>query len=412
MNLLFLSNVFPGPLHPAKGTFNRSLVGALAEQHTVRVVSPVSWLERLRARWKRTADPLSAEIDGIPVTYPTVYYPPKVSRSRYDDWMMWSLRRHLLAETQAFRPDAILSYWVHPDGSCATRLAKEIGVPSVVMTGGSDVLLLGRSGARRRRILATLALADAVIAVSGNLRDRLVADGLPADRIHVVHRGLNHNVFHPQPIGDARSRLNQPSDRRLIVGVGRLVPVKGWELLIDACGVLHRKGRRFACVIVGGGELQGALRRRIENLGLEQVVTLAGARPQSELADWYRAADVVALTSLSEGIPNVLLEAMSCGTRWVATDVGGVREIADPEAHRTVTSRDPEELASALEATWSLGPVDPRTLTFQPDDWRGSAARVAEIVAECLSVGGARDSSRGGARQPHVLGAGGGTSWA
>lgn len=412
MNLLFLSNVFPGPLHPAKGTFNRSLIGALSEQHAVRVVSPVSWLERLRARWKRTPDPVATEVDGVPVTYPTFYYPPKVSRSRYDDWMTWSLRRHLQNETKVFRPDAILSYWVHPDGSCATRLAKEIGVPSVVMTGGSDVLLLGREGARRRRILATLAAADAVIAVSGNLRDRLIADGLSSDKVHVVHRGLNPEVFHPQPIVEARTRLNQPTDRRLVVGVGRLVPVKGWELLIDACGELHRKGRRFACVIVGGGELHSSLRRRIEALGLEQVVTLAGARPQSELADWYRAADVVALTSLSEGIPNVLLEAMSCGTRWVATDVGGVREIADPEAHRMLTSRDPAELAAALEATWGLGSVDPRTLVFQPDDWRGSAARVAEIVSDCLSGATAKDSVRGDALQPHVLGAGGGTSWA
>jgi teichuronic acid biosynthesis glycosyltransferase TuaC len=412
MKLLFLSNVFPGPLHPTKGPFNRSLVRALAESHAVRVVSPVSWCKRLAGRWRRATDPASVEMDGVPVTFPTFYYPPKLGRSRYDDWMTWSLRRPLEQVSRDFQPQAILSYWVHPDGACATRLARELGIPSIVMTGGSDVLLLGRSGARRTSILKTLAEADAVITVSDHLRSRLVHDGVDAAKIHVVHRGLDRSLFHPQPIDEARQRLYLPLDRRLIVGVGRLVPVKGWELLIDACSVLHQRGRKFGCVIVGGGELHQSLEKRIADLGLEQVVTLGGARPQTELADWYRAADVVALTSLSEGIPNVLLEAMNCGTRWVATDVGGVREIADPAAHLVLSGRDPVAYADAIEANWTLERVDPRTLAFQPDDWESSAARVGDIVAECVA------SKSGGSRAGHksnltpVTVGTGGTPWA
>lgn len=385
MKLLFLSNVFPGPLHPTKGTFNRSLIRALADGHHVRVISPVSWCERLASRWRRGVDPQVAEIDGVQTTYPTFFYPPKLGRSRYDDWMAWSLRRHVQEVSREFQPDALLSYWVHPDGACATRIARELGIPSVVMTGGSDVLLLGRSGARRRRILQTLSDANAVITVSGHLRDRLVDDGVDAGKTHVVHRGLDRSVFHPASMGEARTGLNLPLERRLIVGVGRLVPVKGWELLIDACAELHRRGRKFGCVIVGGGELHRNLSQKIDDLGLNQVVTLTGSRPQAELAQWYRAADVVALTSHSEGIPNVLLEAMNCGARWVATDVGGVREIADPAVHKVMSSRDPALFADSLEANWQLGQVSPERLAFQPGDWESSAGQVADVIVTCLA---------------------------
>ena len=413
MRLLFVSNVYPGPLQPTKGPFNRALVAALSATNQVRVINPVSWVERLKARWSGRSQAKSSPSNiaaGSPeVSHPTFYYPPMIQRSRFDRWLDWSLQREFQSIRDDFRPHAVLSYWVHPDGTTATRLAQSLGVPSIVMTGGSDVLLLARQGARRKVILDTLHAADAVVAVSSHLRDQLVVDGIDSAKLHVVHRGIDRTIFHPASRTESREKLGLPIDRPTIVGVGRLVPVKGWDLLLEACRVLHQRGRRFGCVIVGGGELHASLTSRIAELGLEQVVTLAGARPQGELADWYRSADVVALTSLSEGIPNVLLEAMSCGTPWVATDVGGVREIADPQQHTRLTGRDPIELANALEQRWGMGIVPPDQLTFQPADWATSAARLSTIVEDCVTQrGGGRTISPSTDR---ALVAAGGVSW-
>lgn len=413
MKLLFVSNVYPGPLQPTKGPFNRALVTALAASHRVRVVNPVSWVERLQARWsgrpRATASTAVVKAPAPEVSHPTFYYPPMIQRSRFDRWLDWSLQREFPSIRDDFRPEAVLSYWVHPDGTTATRLAQALGVPSIVMTGGSDVLLLGRHGARRKVILNTLHAADAVVTVSLHLRDQLAADGIDPAKLHVVHRGIDRTVFHPGPRAQSRARLGLPVDRRTIVAVGRLVPVKGWDLLLDACRVLHQRGRKFGCAIVGGGDLHSRLTGRIAELGLEQVVTLAGARPQSELADWYRSADVVALTSLSEGIPNVLLEAMSCGTPWVATDVGGVREIADAQHHTLLTGRDPIDLANALEQRWEAGIVPPERLSFQPADWATSAARLSSIVEACRARRASHDSFS--APDGRALVAAGGATW-
>jgi teichuronic acid biosynthesis glycosyltransferase TuaC len=399
MRLLFLTNVFPNPWSPSKGTFNRSLVRAMAEQHAVRVVCPVGWLE---SGWgwpgRRPKNPPGTS--DLAVTYPVFYYPPKLGRDRWGGLMDWSLRHEFRDIAEFFKPEGIVSYWVHPDGEVAVKWARKLGIPSVVMTGGSDVLLLARRGARRDRILRVLREADHVVTVSDHLRRQLRTDGITDREIHVVRRGIDDTTFRPGDRREARRRLGIVEDQPTIVGAGRLVPVKGWELLIGACAELHERGRRFQCHIVGGGSLDGALRRSIRSLGLDQVVHLHGSRPQAELADWYRAANVVALTSLSEGVPNVLLEAMACGATVVSTDVGGVKEVLDPRHHALLADRDPIACADALEKRLSNPGVDPRELEFRSEDWAAAAARVVSLFGRPSSrtadpIG---DSSRIGRR--------------
>jgi teichuronic acid biosynthesis glycosyltransferase TuaC len=378
MRLVFLTNVFPNPWLPSKGTFNRSLVRALAEQHAVRVVCPVGWLES-GLRWPGRIPRNPPGTSDLAVTYPTFYYPPKLARARYGSLMEWSLRHEFEDIARNFKPEGIVSYWVHPDGEVAVKWAQKLGVPSVVMTGGSDVLLLARHGARRERILRVLREADHVVTVSDHLRRQLRTDGITEREIHVVRRGIDNKTFRTGDRREARRRLGIVEDQPTIVGAGRLVPVKGWELLIAASAVLHERGRRFQCHIVGGGALDGALRRSIRSLGLDQVVHLHGSRPQTELADWYRAANVVALTSLSEGVPNVLLEAMACGATVASTNVGGVKEVLDPQHHALLDDRDPIAFADALEQRLSNPGVDPTSLSFQCEDWPTAAARVLSL---------------------------------
>jgi teichuronic acid biosynthesis glycosyltransferase TuaC len=382
MRLLFFSNVFPQPCTPNKGTFNGALVRGLAQDHIVHVICPIAWTERLMHRnVKLSALPVLVE-PAVTASYPTFWYPPKIGRTYYDWFLERSVRGRVHRDLQAFQPDAVLSYWAHPDAAVAVRIAHQRGIPAVTMVGGSDVLLLGRTGARRNVILKTLRDSDAVIAVSEDIAERLRQDGIPGSKLHVVRRGVEETLFYPGDKSEAKKKLGLREDRPILVGVGRLVPVKDWPTLIEAVGLLKQRGIVVDFHLLGAGPLHDALQRQIASLGLQDQVKLRGGQSQSVLPDWYRAADLVVLSSVSEGVPNVLLEAIACGTPFIASNVGGIPEITDPIFHRLVPSREPTAFANAIQERLDASETD-ATRRFQPLSCQSAARRVADIIDLC-----------------------------
>ncbi len=131
--------------------------------------------------------------------------------------------------------------------------------------------------------------------------------------------------------------------------VGRLVPVKGLDTLLRAQAMRERgltplcAGRRWS---ERASALEALLAR--QRIGLGSNIRWLGAVPHDALPDWFRAADVTVLPSLSEGVPNVLLESIACGTPFVASRVGSIPEIADDACDRLVPPGQPEALAAAI----------------------------------------------------------------
>lgn len=353
MRFVFLSNEFPNRLEPTKATFNGDLLGQLARGHEVTVVAPVAWTDQWRAKWRRES-PLSSgfEREGrYRVAHPTFYYTPGTFRHHYGTFLWHSLRNTVHELERGPRPDCVLSYWAHPDGECAVRLAQRLGVPSLVMVGGSDVLLMTRDARRRQRIAAVLRSADAVVAVSRDLASKIVELGASPENVHVLRRGVDARVFHPAPQEAARRQLGIPTDRPVLVWIGRMAPVKGLDTLIEAFDRLIQRGELARLYLVGDGTLRAEIAANIARRGLGEHVTLAGSVPHDQLAPWFQAADATLLPSRSEGIPNVLLESLACGTPWIASRVGGIPEIACQDATRLVPPDSPAELADAI---WRL----------------------------------------------------------
>jgi glycosyltransferase involved in cell wall biosynthesis len=163
-----------------------------------------------------------------------------------------------------------------------------------------------------------------------------------------------------------------------VLFVGNLIVSKGAGDLVRACALLRDRGISFECRLVGQGSDATMIRRLIGVRGLDDRVTLVGVRPHAELVDWYRASDVVALPSHSEGIPNVLREAMACGRPFVATPVGGIPEIADPSFSRLAPAGDVVELANALATMLASPPrVDMDIVRRINISWEESARQVA-----------------------------------
>lgn len=386
MRLLLFTNVFPNPYQPTKGVFNLRLVQALAAEHELRVISPVSWLDEWRAR-RRIGSRLSPErserVEGFAIDYPRYYYPPKIGRSQYG-WFLWrSVRDRILEALRTFRPEAVVGYWAHPDGEVAVRAARLAGVPAVVMVGGSDVLLLTRDPSRQRRIASVLRDADAVVTVSHDLKATLAKLGIPPEKVHVVYRGVSVERFHPGDRHEARRRLGLPADGRLLLWVGRMVPVKGLDVLIAAAALLRDRGLAFRLALVGDGPLRSSLEAEVAARGLAGLVSFVGNVGHDGLPDWYRAADLTVLPSRSEGVPNVLRESLACGTPFVASRVGGISEIAEWPELELVPPEDSAALAEGItRALTEDASEKPRP---RPTSWSESAQALVRVV-QSLSV--------------------------
>jgi glycosyltransferase involved in cell wall biosynthesis len=352
MRILAVTNIFPSPYLPFKAPFNRHQFRLLGERHPVSVIAPVAWTDEWRAR-RRGVPALPpgrrVELDGLVVEHPRFYFPPKILQGTYGRWYEASVGPTFRRRVAEFRPDLVYATWAYPDGWAAVRMARRAGLPVVVQVHGSDVLVLTQHPKRRRLTFDALKAADGVIAVSGDLAQRAIEEGLPPERVRVVYGGVDPDVFHPGSKGDARQRLglDQEPDP-LLLFVGNLVPIKGLDVLMSACAELARTGVRFRCHLIGQGPLREQLTAQIEQRRLRNHIRLLGPKPQDELPDWYRAADLFVLPSRSEGVPNVLREAAACGLRCVATRVGGIPEVSSCGDIRLVPPEDPAALACAI----------------------------------------------------------------
>jgi glycosyltransferase involved in cell wall biosynthesis len=176
----------------------------------------------------------------------------------------------------------------------------------------------------------------------------------PNANVRCIYHGLNAEFT--DLLGDA---MNPPAKNGHLraLGVGRLVPKKGFDVLVEACAILKRRGFHFETAIVGEhGEHEARLRQQIDAHDLKNHVRLIGPMEQSRLYAEYQRADVFCLPCRvldngdRDGLPNVLMEAMACGLPVVTTPISGIPEIIKDGLNGTlVPPDDAEALANAIE---------------------------------------------------------------
>jgi glycosyltransferase involved in cell wall biosynthesis len=367
MRILILTNLYPNRWQPHRAQFNRQQFAALATRHEVRLIAPIAWTAQLRRPLPDYQEERLVH-DGMVIEHPRYVYPPKILGSWHGPCYLRSIQPAFDRAVRELRPQILLASWAYPDAWAALKLARAANLPLAAKVHGSDVLLLASRGARRRQTIEALTGADAVIAVSRQLAARTAELGVDPSRLHVVYNGVDTMIFHRGPA--------EPSGDPLLLFVGNLAPVKGLDVLIDACALLRDQGVRFQCRLIGQGALRRALSRRIQAAGLTQCVQLHGPCHLEQLPDWYRAACVLVLPSFSEGVPNVILEAQACGTPVVASRVGGIPEILGDES--LVPPNDARALADAIDRTIQRPHVAPRSLT----SWTDSADQLGNILSE------------------------------
>ena len=247
--------------------------------------------------------------------------------------------------------DLVHTHWVVPNGPIGGLAAG--ATPLVVSMHGSDVAVSERSRALGRVARWTFERAAAVTAPSRDLLSRARELGAH-EPLELVPYGADEVVVSPDAAAATRSRLGIARDNVLVAGIGRLVPVKGFDYLVQALAEASRDNPRLRLVLVGDGSERTALAERAASLGVADRVHLVGAVPHDDVPEYLAAADVVVVPSirfegLVDGLPNVALEAMAAGKPLVATRVGGLPELVhDGRNGLLVEEKSASELASAI----------------------------------------------------------------
>jgi glycosyltransferase involved in cell wall biosynthesis len=199
---------------------------------------------------------------------------------------------------------------------------------------------------------------EAVVCVSEDLRDRCLARGVDPSRCLLIENGIDTEDFSRRTdIASAKQRFGVPPGRLVVGAVGRLSAEKGFDRLIRAAERLIRAGHEMEVWIVGEGDAAPMLTGLANQLGIGDRVRLLGY--QSDPRPVYEAMDLFALSSLREGLPNVVLEALAMEVPVVATRVAGVpRLIRDGETGVLVEPGSIDDLAAGLVRL--LGDVDSR----------------------------------------------------
>lgn len=276
------------------------------------------------------------------------------------------------------RPAAMLSVMNHANVVAVAARALAGGPTRVVVSEHntlSSAATNGRSWRDRAQPLLMkffYRLADGVVGVSNGVSDDLArAIKLPRDRITTIYNPIDARQISQKSQGEVEHPWFAPGQPPVIVGIGRLTPQKNFSHLLASFAQLRTsRQEEIRLMILGEGELRGELEQQIEALGLKECVSLPGF--VNNPFAYVRASALFVLSSAWEGLPTVLIEAMSCGVRVVSTDCpSGPDEILESgKWGRLVPMNDVDALAEAMGLALNDSappPVFERALDFSVD---------------------------------------------
>ena len=383
MKVLTLTTLYPNAAMPSHGVFVENRLRAFVEKSRadVRVCAPVPWFplkNKVFGQYSRWANaPRSEKRSGVAVSHPQYFIPPKVGMTYAAAALEKCFRAHaekLIADGWDF--DLIDAHYLYPDGVAAVRVAKQLGKPVVITARGTDVNLIPKFPRQRAMILEAVRNADAVICVAAALRDELIRLGAPSEKIHIMRNGVDLTQFQPLDRTASRAKFDL-NDGPVLTSVGHLIDRKGHDLVIEALNDLPEA----TLLIAGDGEKRTALKTLAQKIGVADRVKFLGAVPHHQLASVYSAADCLVLASSREGWPNVLLEAMACGTPAVAAPIWGCGEvITASEAGRLTSNRTAKAFAKEIAELLQDPPLRSRTRAYAENfSWDETARRQEDL---------------------------------
>jgi glycosyltransferase involved in cell wall biosynthesis len=386
LRVLTLSTLFPNAAEPTLGVFvERQTLGLAARAGVaVEVVAPIGlplWpLSRHPHYGARAKLPAEEMWKGLRLHRPRYTVWPKLER-RTPAAMAAALLPCLRQIRDRFPFDVIDAEFFWPDGPAAAALSRALGVPFSVKARGADVNYWGVRPDTGAQVREAAREAGGLLAVSAALKGAMAGLGLPEEKIAVHYTGVDLGTFRPLDRAEAKKALGLEGP--VVVTAGALIPRKGQALAIEAIAAVPGA----TLVLVGDGPDRGKLEALAAGLGGR--VRFAGRRPHEELPLYLAAADATLLPSESEGLANVWVESLACGTPVVTCDAGGGAHeaINRPEAGRIVP-REPRALAAALHEIFANPPSQEAVRRCIADrfSWEKNAAELEAHLRRIAAV--------------------------
>ncbi len=347
MRILAVSGRYPDEFRAGFGNFVERQMRELAARPgiEVRVVAPMPqppmrWLSTRRQRHL-------AALPAEEVRGDLHVYRPRYAVAASLGLSAWTLPRALLRIGRGIRSewpfDIVTAEFSWPEGPAVACLGKALGVPFSIKARGIDFELSADRRLRRKSLLGAARNAAVLLAVSEDVRDQMVAHGLPATRIDIHYPAVDSARFDIRDRSAAKAALGLSGI--VLLSVGNLTATKRQRLAIEALVELPEA----TLVVVGTGPEERRLRGLADDLGLTARVRFVGSIPNALMPTFYNAADMLVHCPAIEGFANVRLEALACGTPVVTTAVGEARRLVTAAGAVIIVAPESAAIGAAVE---------------------------------------------------------------
>ena len=428
MKIVLISNLYPNTNEPCRGLYNMHLMQAMREAgHAVEIIAPTAYLPG-----RDKPPPLTETWNGIPVYHPRYYYTPgffiqhhwrmyrhavapllrrqtegqrlktedrehspqRTQRTQSETQDLLSPRRgrdpHPLQKSlqlgrrspakrgeggssvfslQSSSPHVILGF-IYPDAVAMAGVCRALGLPYSVRVHGSDFRIRMQQPRFRPLIMRCLEQAPQILCPGQALKADIEKAGIDPGKITCFNNGIDPAIFY----ADGTPRRNE------ILFVGNLVGVKAPERILAAFHALaDLRSGGLRLVMIGAGPMRGGLEQQAARLKIPvDQIEWTGALPQQEVAQRMRQAKVLCLCSRSEGMPNVVTEALACGCPVVATAVGEIPYMLHAD-NGIIVPPQPGDSATIQSLTAALSqalatPYDPAAIAAGTSEYRWEMA--------------------------------------
>jgi len=355
VRILAISHLFPNLKEKRYGIFVARQLSEISRLGAeITVIVPRVWCPgfiRHFDRWKNHDHncPL-CRFEGIETFSVPYLRPPGNFYNRWSGLAAFRAMKSKALELHKRRKfDVIYATDFFPDGDAAARLAKYLKLPAACLSIGVDVNITAQSsGIIHRHFVKTAKALDGTLACGQSVADRIKA--VTGENPLCVYGVLDLEEFSPVPDKmPARKELGLPPEKTIALYAGYLTKRKGIYDLLEAIYRIQKKCPDILLVMCGTGTEETSLRKLIHEKGMEHTISIAGEVEPERMNKWMQASDLFVLASHTEGMPNVVTEAMACGLPVIAMAVGGLPgAIGDCDGAILVPPENVEGLEKAI----------------------------------------------------------------
>ena len=277
--------------------------------------------------------------------------------------------------------DIVHSHFIWSSGYVGMRLKEKYNVPFVVTGHGFDVYQLPfKNDWWKEKIREILLSANQIVTVSEFNRSFLSKIEIPDSKVKIINNGFSSKDFYLIDKITPRKQLNIDINKKVVIAVGNLEKIKGYDILIESMVKLVLENENILCYIVGEGSQHSNLESLIKQNKLENNVFLVGAKPHDTIMKWMNAGDIFVIPSRMESASVVLLEALACGKPVVSMKVGIVPDIIISDKYGYISENNSNSLAEnigkALRGDWNYNEIANYVNSFS---WESSVRELTNI---------------------------------